>query len=236
MRDDFPAPALSVRPFNAQIASPFSEDDVRGISGGQLPGETARSPSEEPTDHALIDRSRAGDQNAATTLYVRYSKRLTSLVRRRCPAPLARTAGVEDIVQSVFGVLFQRISKGLYDVPDGDELWKLILVIALNKIRAKATYYQALKRDRNRAAAGAATRQRIPLQEITDGPGLEHVELVLEEILERLPAPNRLMAQLRIDGYKVAEVAELTGRSRRSVERILQETRLKLAELLQQED
>ena len=187
-------------------------------------------------DRPFLDRAiSAGDQTAATKLYERYAKRVTSLVRRRCPAPLARTAGVEDIVQSVFGTLFQRIGKGYYDVPDGEELWKLILVMALNKIRAKASYYQALKRDGNRAAAEAAPRQRIPLQEIAHGPASEDLELVFEEILERLPPENRLMARLRVDGYKVSEVAQTTGRSRRSVERILQETRLKLTELLQEE-
>ena len=213
----------------------MSKDDVVGISGGQSPDGTACSPLAEPTDHSLIGQSCAGDQTAATKLYERYAKRVTSLVRRRCPAPLARTAGVEDIVQSVFGTLFQRIGKGYYDVPDGEELWKLILVMALNKIRAKASYYQALKRDGNRAAAEAAPRQRIPLQEIVHGPASEDLELVFEEILERLPPENRLMARLRVDGYKVSEVAQTTGRSRRSVERILQETRLKLTELLQEE-
>jgi RNA polymerase sigma-70 factor, ECF subfamily len=236
MRDPVPAPALSVRPSEVQIAPPSSADDVLRIWDGQFPGETPRPPLAKPTDHSLIGQSRAGDQSAATELYRRYAKRLTSLVRRRCPAPLARTAGVEDIVQSVFGTLFLGISKGFYDVPDGDELWKLILVIALNKIRAKATYYQALKRDGNRAAARLAARQRIPLQEIPHGPAPEDVERVLKEILERLPPENRLMARLRIDGYKVSEVAQTTGRSRRSVERILQETRLRLAELLEQED
>ena len=132
--------------------------------------------------------------------------------------------------------MFQRISKGFYDVPDGDELWKLILVIALNKIRAKATYYHALKRDGYRPGAVAAARHRTPLHEIPHESASEHVELLLKEILERLPPENQLMARLRIDGYKVSEVAGMTGRSRRSVERILQETRLKLNELLQQVD
>jgi DNA-directed RNA polymerase specialized sigma24 family protein len=41
------------------------------------------------------------------------------------------------------------------------------------------------------------------------------------------------MVELRVEGYEVAEVARKTGRSRRTVERILQEARLKLGELLQ---
>jgi RNA polymerase sigma-70 factor, ECF subfamily len=233
MRYDFPG--LAASSFVRQLAPPRREGDIPAASNGERADRSTRPPSEEPTDHSLIGRSRAGDQNAATRLYARYAKRLTGLVRRRCPAHLARAVGVEDIVQSVFSTLFQRISKGFYDVPDGAELWKLIFVIALNKIRAKATYHQALKRDANRAAPRAAARRRIALQEISDGPASEQLELALKEILDRLPAENRLMAQLRIDGYKVSEVAAMTGRSRRSVERILQETRVKLTELLEQE-
>ena len=39
--------------------------------------------------------------------------------------------GREEIVQSVFGSFFRRARSGDYDVPVGDELWKLFLVIAL---------------------------------------------------------------------------------------------------------
>ena len=60
--------------------------------------------------------------------------------------------------------------------------------------------------------------------------------LVLEEILERLPPQHRLMLRLRIDGHTVIEIADTTGRSRRSVERILQETRSKLRDLLPEEN
>ena len=101
----------------------------------QTPEEARSSTADEPSDQCLLRRSREGDQDAATQLYLRYAKRLNSLVERQCSAELARRAGVEDIVQSVFGSFFRRIRQGFYDVPDGDELWKLLLVIALHKIR-----------------------------------------------------------------------------------------------------
>jgi DNA-directed RNA polymerase specialized sigma24 family protein len=41
------------------------------------------------------------------------------------------------------------------------------------------------------------------------------------------------MVQLRIEGYEVAEIAHQTGRAKRTVERILQESRKKLSALLQ---
>ena len=38
-------------------------------------------------------------------------------------------------------------SQGDYDVPPGEELWGLLLVIALNKIRTEETFHRAAKRD-----------------------------------------------------------------------------------------
>ena len=143
----------------------------------------------------------------------------------------------EDIVQSVFGSFFRRVGQGYYDVPDGDELWKLLLVIALHKIREQGhlpSRGQARRAPDHRRRRGSATPG------IAGGcrasPSMAYLELVVEEILERLPPQSRVMVKLRIEGYEVAEVARMTGRSRRSVERILQESRLKLGELLQKED
>jgi RNA polymerase sigma-70 factor (ECF subfamily) len=205
------------------------------MSERELPPENPLPPAAEATDHLLVEGSRAGDQNAASQLYSRYVKRLTALVKRRCPAALARTVGVEDIVQSVFKTLFQRIGQGYYDVPDGHELWRLLLVIAMNRIRAKATYYHAVKRDGGQSDHEATARHRIVVQEITRESASDLVKLGLKEILEHLPVENRLIATLRIDGHTVAEVAKITGRSRRTVERILQETRLKLKHFLHEE-
>ena len=50
--------------------------------------------------------------------------------------------------------------------------------------------------------------------------------------MDRLPAQHKLVTQLRMEGDDVAEIARKTGRSKRSVERILQECREKLSHLL----
>src|SRR5262245_20820873 len=86
---------------------------------------------------ALLARYRLGDQDAATELYTRYVHRLRALAERRCASSLARCLDADDIVQSIFRTFFRGVRQGFYDVPEGDALWKLLLVIALNKIRAK---------------------------------------------------------------------------------------------------
>jgi RNA polymerase sigma-70 factor, ECF subfamily len=206
------------------------------MPGRRVPLEVPRSLTGEPSDHSLLSRFRGGDQEAATQLYSRYAGRLNGLVEMQCSTELARREGVEDIVQSVFRSFFRRAGQGFYDVPDEDELWKLFLVIALNKIRSKATYHHAFKRSAHRTIDGVEGRLLSDSQASARGVPDHQFELVLKEILEQLPARSRLMVKLRVDGCDVAEVAGITGRSRRSVERILQASRRQLRELLEQED
>src|SRR6185369_9460641 len=91
---------------------------------------------EAVSDHSLLRRLREGSEDAATQLYRRYACRLDALTRANTARDLAPRVDSEDIVQSVFRTFFRRVTAGGYDVPDGEELWKLFLVIGLNKIRA----------------------------------------------------------------------------------------------------
>jgi RNA polymerase sigma-70 factor, ECF subfamily len=201
----------------------------------QAPERVLRSPPRVPSDRSLLWQSRGGDEDAARQLYLRYARRLSALVERQCSADLARLAGIEDLVQSVFGSFFRRIRQGYYDVPDGAELWNLLLVIALHKIRGKAVYLHSVKRDTHRTINGEEASRRLESQVNSEEARHAQSQVALDEVLERLPTQNRVMARLRMEGYEVAEVARETGRSRRSVERILQDTRQKLVELLREE-
>ena len=115
------------------------------------PGRAA--PAGEPSDQSLLRRFQHGHEDASTELYLRYSERLLALVAAgfRRPGP---AVDPEDIVQSVFRTFFRRASLGHYTVPDGDEIWKLFLVIALNKVRAIGSFHRAAKRDVRRTAGG----------------------------------------------------------------------------------
>jgi RNA polymerase sigma-70 factor (ECF subfamily) len=198
----------------------------------------AGAPSErggKPSDHSLLRRFRLGSQDAATQLYLRYAGRLRALTEAQRSPDLAWCVEVDDIIESVFGSFFRGAGRGYYDVPPGEDLWKLFLVIALNKIRAKATYFHAAKRDARRTVNGEAARRSL---EACPAPGdseYAFLELAIDEVLGRLPPQHREMVQLRVEGFAVAEIAGRTGRSRRTVERLLQESRQKLDGLLREE-
>jgi RNA polymerase sigma-70 factor (ECF subfamily) len=179
-------------------------------------------------------RFQRGQGDAATDLYLRYAERLHALVRAQRGADLATRVDPDDIVQSVFRTFFRRAAEGHYDVPQGEELWKLFLVIALYKVRDTADYHRAAKRDVRRTDQGVDFAR-----EAQPGSGDENsmavLQLVIDEILEKLPAGYRQIVEMRIEGHEVAEIAKATGRAKRSVERILQEFRTKLTAAIKED-
>jgi RNA polymerase sigma-70 factor (ECF subfamily) len=190
----------------------------------------------EPTDSSLLRRLRSGNQDAATQLYLRYADRLRVLARAECSPDLAPRVDVDDIVQSVFSSFFRGVGQGYYDVPHGDELWKLFLVIALNKIRAKGAYHRAAKRDVRRTAGDEFLDNAGVSGQESDETAFTFLKIVIDEALVDLPAPQQQMIRLRIEGHEVADIAGQTKRSKRTVERVLQEFRTRLATILKQDE
>ena len=59
--------------------------------------------------------------------------------------------------------------------------------------------------------------------------------LVLRESLEALPEKSRRIVDLRMEGCELAEIARRVGRGLRSIERVLQDYRRTLKEILDEE-
>jgi RNA polymerase sigma-70 factor (ECF subfamily) len=181
-----------------------------------------------PSDHSLLLRFRRGQNDGPTLLFLRYAGRLRALAAKQTGPVLAARLAPEDIVQTVFRTFFRRAATGQYDVPEGEEIWKLLLVIALHKIRDAADYHRAARRDVRQTAAGAAYDQAVASVHGPDEESLAVLHMVIEEVLDALPPGHRLIVERRIEGYDVAEIAGHQGRSRRTIERVLQEFRRRL--------
>lgn len=181
------------------------------------------------SDRSLLRRFRIGQNEAATELYVRYASRLMALAKSKTASSLSTRFDPEDVVQSVFRTFFRRAAAGLYEVPPGDQLWQLFLVLALNKVRALGVYHRAKKRDVSRTKGSANIEAYSGVTQ--EGP-LQILSLVIEEITGQLPEVQQQMIQLRIEGYELTQIAERTDRSLRTVERVLQKFRRRLAQLI----
>ena len=184
----------------------------------------------EPSDGSLLRRLRKGEQDAATRLYLRYARRLHGLATAQTGQDLKSRIDPEDIVQSVFRTFFRRAQEGHYEVPDGEEIWKLFLVIGLHKIRDAAVFHRAAKRNAGRTTA------LVGAGESADPPAADQMaettlRMVIDEILLNLNDSQKEIVTMRMEGAQVDEIAQTTKRSHRTVERTLQ----KFRELLQQQ-
>lgn len=183
------------------------------------------------SDRSLLRRFRHGTGDAATLLYFRYADQLRSLAAARIAPDLAPRLDADDIVQSVFRTFFRRAALGQFEVPDGDDLWNLFLVIALNKLRSAGSFHRAARRDVGRTPALDAGAEAEP--DGRDEDALTTLRLVVDELLAELSGPQRAVIEDRIAGYEVAEIAARVGCSRRTVERCLQTFRARLAAQLE---
>jgi RNA polymerase sigma factor (sigma-70 family) len=192
-------------------------------------------PEQFPTDRSLVRRFRVGSSGAAEQLYRRYSDRIRTLVRSNLSRGLCRRLEADDIVQSVFRRFFEAARQGRYLLPAGEELWDLLAVIALNRLRSEEQFHRAGKRDLRRTVGLEAL-----VMEAKSGRGpTETLDTVLtlavDEVLGRLPTHYREVVRLRMEGYGVAEIAVRISRSKRTVERMLQEVQTRLRSVLNPE-
>ncbi len=188
----------------------------------------------EFTDKSLVRRLGGGEEDAATALYVRYAKRLQRLASYQTSDELAFQVSSDDIVQTVFRTFFRRASQGQYAVAEGDDLWKLLLVIALNKIRKLSDFHYAQKRDVRRTNSFEPKFFETQSQDPGDGDVAHSVlRLTVDEILTGLPASHQQIIRLRIEGNSLPEIAAKTGSAKRTAERVLQTFRRSLIELVE---
>jgi RNA polymerase sigma factor (sigma-70 family) len=178
------------------------------------------------TDASLVRRARGGDQAAATRIHARYGRRLRGLARRRLNGELAPRVDPEDVVQSAMKSFFRAAVDGVYTVPQSGELWQLLAAITRNKVRRATVRHTAEKRDARRTSGGDAVRQ---LLDADPRPAAE-LRLLVEEMLAEHSDGECRMVRMRMEGYTVAQIAEACARSKRTVERVLQEFRDELLE------
>jgi DNA-directed RNA polymerase specialized sigma24 family protein len=184
------------------------------------------------SDRGLVRTFQAGSEEAAEQLYRRYAGRLMELTACRRSADLTARFDPEDVVQSVFRTAFERLRLGLYHVPEGGDLWGLLLVLAVHKVQKLAAVHHASKRDARITTGpngldGAFRR---------DEEAGEFLRLVVNEVIEELPPAHRTIVRLRMESYEIAEIAARVERSSRTVERVLEQFRDRMGKVLEHEN
>ena len=187
--------------------------------------------SSEKTDRTLLAGVEGGCESSANEIFQKYAPSLLAVARNRLSNVLNARVDADDIVQSTFKSFFRQAQSTGYVVPETGDLYNLLIVIAMRKVNAKADYHRAAKRDVRRSGNPMA----LDLQSTNREDSLRDLLWTLDEICQKLAANQRAIIELRLQGYSVQEIADKVRRSKRTVERELQNFRRLLSQKLETE-
>lgn len=174
----------------------------------------------------LLERYRQGDERAAEQLFAQYVGRLTALARARLSPKLSARTDPEDVVLSAYRSFFVAAREGRFALARSGDLWRLLVAITLHKLYRQVRRHEAASRSVHLESFD------IDSELLSQEPSPEEVIGVAEELenlFGRLNPFARRVLELRLQDRTLASIAEMTGRSERTVRRTLTEIREMLA-------
>jgi RNA polymerase sigma-70 factor (ECF subfamily) len=166
---------------------------------------------DETTFTAFIKRIRSGDEQATADLVKRYEPEIRREVRLRLRDPrLRRDFDSMDICQSVLASFFVRAALGQYELDRPEQLLRLLVTMARNKLIYQVRRQRRQRRD-NRLMDESGQEK---LQTVASGVSPSDVVAqreILQKVRERLNEEERKIADLRGQGREWAEVAAQLG-------------------------
>src|SRR5262249_38116377 len=124
---------------------------------------------------------------------------------------LCRLFDSMDVCQSVLASFFVRAAVGQYDLENTENLLKLLVRMARNKLASAARRQRRQRRDQRRPAPnGGRGRESLAGEDPSPGRQVAGQEL-LERFLGELDAEERQLVELRGQGLTWADVAQQLG-------------------------
>jgi RNA polymerase sigma factor (sigma-70 family) len=168
---------------------------------------------EDPDFVAFLRRIRAGDDAAATELVRRFEPLIRREVRMRIGDDrLNRAFDSVDVSQSVLACFFSQAAAGEYELYQPEQLARLLLTMARNRLISRTRIERRLVRDVRRLTADPSV-----LEHVTDGRPSPSQVVSRKEELELLKASlsdeERQIFDLRVRGLSWNEVATRLGGS-----------------------
>jgi RNA polymerase sigma factor (sigma-70 family) len=191
----------------------------------------------------LVTRSQDGDPDALNDLFARYHAIMVELARQRIGGRLRLKEDPQDLAQTTFREAARDFRRYEYRGPGSMLRW--LVQILQNKIRDKAEYYSAGKRD-----ASLETALDAPIDRSTDfesgpepqSPDLsvtrvvqrdERFQLLREALVELTPEHRQAITLVFFEGLSLREAgARMGGRSEDALRMLLRRAERKLGELI----
>jgi DNA-directed RNA polymerase specialized sigma24 family protein len=179
----------------------------------------------------LLEGLKASDDAAAQSLWKRFCDRLVRLAGQKLRHTRRRVADEDDIALSAFNSQCVGARRGRFAAPaNRDGLRGLLVFITAQKVADQIAHERRQKRGGGRVRGESAlagdprTNHEGGFNRVlSQSPGPATLNVWAEEYARRLDQLGdetlRQVAELRMQGYKVQEIAERLGLARRTVHR-----------------
>jgi RNA polymerase sigma-70 factor, ECF subfamily len=202
-------------------------------------------PSEFETDETgrLVARAKSGDAEALNELFKRYLRLMVEIARRKLGTRLRLKEEPDDLAQTTFREATRDFAS--YQYRGEGSLVRWLVQILQNKIRDRAEFYGATKRDlsRERAMESKSTQdfEAMPTLEpesrdlsvtmkVQRDENYEHLHRALNELT---PEHRQAIALVFFQGMQLREAGEaMGGKSEDAVRMMLKRAEGKLGEML----
>lgn len=191
----------------------------------------------------LVDRAHEGDADALNDLFARYHQTMVEVARRKLGPRLRLKEDPVDLAQTTFREATRDFDR--YEYQGQGSLLRWLVQILQNKIRDKAEFYSAGKRDlsKERAMDGGASKdgdEPTPMDFVSGDLSVtkvvqrdENFELLRESLEELSPDHRKAISLVFFEGLQLREAGKrMGGKSEDAVRMMLRRAEAKLGEKL----
>lgn len=198
---------------------------------------------EDTRTAALIARAKAGDADALNDLFARYHQLVVDVARRKIGPRLRLKEEPDDLAQTTFREATRDFAN--YEYRGEGSLVRWLMQILQNKIRDKAEFYSATKRDlsRERGMESAPSDDGDPMPTFEpSSPDLsvttqvqrgEDYETLRVALAELSPEHRQAITLVFFQGMQLRDAGKLMGgKSEDAVRMMLRRAESRLSEIL----
>ncbi|MEM1448659.1 MAG: sigma-70 family RNA polymerase sigma factor [Planctomycetota bacterium] len=191
----------------------------------------------------LVEQAHDGDVDALNDLFARYHQTMVEVARRKLGPRLRLKEDPDDLAQTTFREATRDF--GRYEYQGQGSLLRWLVQILQNKIRDKAEFYSAGKRDVSReraidAGTGEDTDAPTPMDFVSGDLSVtkvvqrdENFELLRESLSELSAEHRRAISLVFFEGLPLREAgARMGGKSEDAVRMMLRRAESKLGDKL----
>ena len=170
----------------------------------------------EPSEDfdALLARARQGDSAALMRLIQQYEADVRLVARRRLGPALRPYVDSVDLVQSVHKSLLVGLQQHRYDLANPEQLIALALTIVRRKV---ARHWRRVQRQERLGQVGPAAESSLPdllaslADPVADPARTAALTDAIAHLCRNLDETERRVLEMRLQGYRTAEVARTLG-------------------------